>query len=281
MTVSEELLREALAHGTEEGRPDTQAAWQRVKERLGAPKRRPWARTAGVAVVLLAIGGGFSPHVRAAASDLWQTLLQVTLNGVHYEVQTGEFLTFPIAGGPKMVDGTERNVVGKEEEIAPLSEKAHETHHFAAEAGRFPEEAQALAVLPIRVPTLLPQRDGMVHVSVDTPDGGLTGSQYVSFSWEGDSLSDWILLAQRTRLARSTPEAEWEAVVRSDHHTISIEGALTAETVRLSESVEAVRVFTAEAVHYHFQIDGTDITLHGPQSLAELLEQMALSLAGA
>lgn len=118
--------------------------------------------------------------------------------------------------------------------------------------------------------------------ATDTPDGELTGLQSVSFSWDGDSLTDWILLAQRTKLARSTPDGEWEAVLfGSDHHILSIKGAEAAETIRLSESVEAVLVYTEDRVSYHFHAGGTDITLAGPKSRAELLKQMAVSLAGA
>lgn len=281
MTVSEDLLREALVYGTKEGRPDTRAAWKGVKERLEAPKRRLWLRRAALAAVLLTIGGGFSFQVRAAASGLWQNLLQVTLSGIHYEVRDQDLVR--VRG--EITDSRvkkELNVVGNEEDSAPLSVRVHETRRFTAEAGRFPEEAQASAVLPIRVPAPLPEGDFTVHVSVDTPDEELTGSQSVSFSWEGDSLSDWILLAQRTKLARSTPDGEWEAVSPgSDHHILSIEGAEAAEMVRLSESVEAVRVYTEDRVSYYFHASGTDITLAGPKSRAELLEQMAISLAGA
>ena len=97
MSHSDEVLKAALLHGTEQVAPNTEAAWRRVNARIGAARLRARVlRVAAAAAAGLVLATVAVPDLRAAAAGLWQDVLKMTQGPASYRVVVSEQPAAPV-----------------------------------------------------------------------------------------------------------------------------------------------------------------------------------------
>jgi len=267
MSHADQVLTEALEHGTAQARPDMEATWRQVSRRIAAARlRNRILRTAAASVAGLAIVTAAVPSLRAAAGGFWTDVLSLTQGNSAYTAVTTSGPSPLLPQGASMQAPTITTGGSQTVTLAPVQSET-----TVAPAGQLP--ALTGLPLPVRAPTPLPQASVSVTTVVNAKDGALQGMQMVRMAW-GDTVVE-----QHTSLTRRSADAAWSPSDAPRQTILPIApGGAAPEERKLTDSVSAMRTAANGRVSYYFSAGGTDFTVSGPVVQEEQLLDMAKSL---